>query len=129
MKIVHTAISVRDLETSVAFYRDVLGLSERFRTFYEGFNADLVFMADEEGGAEIELVYYHDPVKQAEAVRIGNVLVHIGILIKDMDAEVDRMRAQGAGFIALPKRLNGTTLAFLRDPDGVVIELICRDTA
>lgn len=91
MKIVHTAISVRDLEKSVAFYRDVLGLSERFRTFYEGFNADLVFMGDDEGGAEIELVYYHDPAKRAETAEIGNVLVHLGILVQDMDAEVDRM--------------------------------------
>lgn len=124
VKLLHTMIRVKDLERSVGFYTRILGLTEKRRTILEKADATLVFLVDEAGHHSIELTYNHD----GRDYDLGNQFGHLAFAVSDLEEARTELRKHGVEFTRGPYQVGtgGSTIAFIRDPDGIEIELIER---
>ena len=114
----YTGIRVRDLDRSLRFYTEGLGLraGPKGRMAAGGIWQEL---HDPDSGAVLELNYYPGEPQYRE----GDELDHLGFQVVDLDASIQRLTALGACVRIRPFLDAGTRLAFLSDPDGVWIEL------
>jgi lactoylglutathione lyase len=122
MRFLHTSITVRDMDESLRFYTEVLGLEfERRRPIPEN-HAEIAFVRDPLSGARVELTHW-DGKDRFEA---GEQLDHLAFEVDDLDAFLERARRLGTRVAKEPFRLAGGSgrLAFLFDPNDVWIELI-----
>ncbi len=127
MKFLHTSITVRRMDESLAFYTEVLGLEfERRRTIPEN-KAEIAFVRDPVSGARIELTHW-DGKEQFVA---GEQLDHLAFEVPDLDRFLLKIRAKGVPVAKEPYRLSGGSgrIAFVLDPNEVWIELIERPPA
>ena len=131
-KLLHTMLRVYDLDRSVAFYRDQLGMSELRRSEVTGGRYTLVFMgyppsdgSPPDRSNEIELTYNWD---QAEPYELGTAFGHLAVGVPDVTATVSAMRETGVKVTREPGpvKFGTTVIAFVEDPDGYKIELIER---
>jgi len=126
MRILHTMLRVGDLQRSIDFYTNVLGMRLlRQKDYPEGeFTLAFVGYGDEKDEAVIELTYNWG----TERYDLGNGFGHIAIEVDDVYAAAERIRAKGGRIIREPGPMNaGTTIiAFVEDPDGYPIELLGR---
>src|SRR5208282_6619822 len=89
MKFLHTSITVRNMEESLAFYTDVLGLRfERRRTIPEN-HAEIAFVHDPLSGARVELTHWDGK----DSFEAGEQLDHLAFEVTDLDAAVAAARA------------------------------------
>ncbi|WP_160122113.1 lactoylglutathione lyase [Rhodovarius lipocyclicus] len=122
----HTMIRVGNLDRSVAFYTQLLGMQElRRRDVPEG-KYTLVFVGygPEPAHAVIELTYNYG----VETYELGTAFGHLAIGVPDVYALCDKLRAGGAKITREPGpvKFGTTVIAFVEDPDGYKIELIER---
>ena len=127
MRILHTMLRVGNLERSIAFYTQVLGMSLLRRSDNPEYQYSLAFLGYEGGNpgqAEIELTYNWG----VESYEIGTAYGHIAIGVPDAYAACDKIRAAGGQVTreAGPVKGGTTVIAFVTDPDGYKIELIQR---
>ncbi len=124
MRILHTSITTLDMERALRFYTDVMGLSFVRRHAIPENDAEIAFVRDEESGAEIELTWWRGKTEIAD----GDQLDHIAFAVPDMDGAMAKMRAAGVEIAKEPYSLSGgkSRIAFVKDPDGVWLELIER---
>ncbi len=118
MKYLHTMVRVADLDESLAFYCDALGLREVRRRDSETGRFTLVFLAapgDE--SAQVELTYNWDPEEYSGGRHFG----HLAFEVDDLYALCSRLTEHGV-VIARPPR--DGHMAFVRSPDGISIELL-----
>lgn len=119
-------IRVGDLDSSLAFYTDVLGMHLIRRHEYpEGrFTLAFVGYGDEASHAVIELTYNWDTTDYT----LGDGFGHIALAVDDAAAACERIRARGGRVVreAGPMKHGTTVIAFVEDPDGYKIELIER---
>ena len=123
MKYLHTMVRVTDLDASLRFYRDALGLVELKRNEYPQGRYTLVFLAapgDE--SAQIELTFNWDP----EAYAGGRNFGHLAYEVDDIYATCQRLSDHGVT-ISRPPR--DGRMAFVRSPDQISIELLQRGGA
>jgi lactoylglutathione lyase len=124
MRILHTMLRVGDLQKSLQFYIQVLGMRLlRQMEFPDGkFTLAFVGYGDEADSAVIELTYNWDEDKY----ELGTGFGHIALEVDDIHAAVARIRALGGEVLREPGPMkHGTTvIAFVVDPDGYRIELI-----
>jgi len=124
MRVLHTMIRVADLERSVAFYTKALGMKLLRRTDYpEGkFTLAFVGYGDEQSNAVIELTHNWD----TSSYDLGNGFGHIALGAADISGACGRVREHGGEVTREPGPMkHGTTvIAFVKDPDGYVIEFI-----
>lgn len=121
-KMLHTCIRVKDLDKSMDFYENALGLKETRRKDFPDAKFTLVYLAFEEGGFELELTYNYD---QEEAYEIGNGYGHMAIGVPDLKAI--HKEHEEAGYTVTPlKGLPGNeqNYYFITDPDGYKTEVI-----
>ena len=127
MRMLHTMLRVGDLEESIAFYRDVLGMQELRRQDYPDGKFTLAFMGygDEASNTVLELTHNWG----VESYDLGNAYGHIAIGVADVYEACDKMKQSGGKIIrdAGPMNAGKTIIAFLEDPDGYQIELIGRE--
>jgi lactoylglutathione lyase len=126
MRILHTMIRVGDLDRSIRFYTDVLGMKLLRRKEYpEGkFTLAFVGYGDEAHDSVIELTYNWG----VESYELGSGFGHLALEVDDVHRAAEEIRARGGRILREPGPMNaGTTLiAFVSDPDGYPIELIGR---
>ncbi len=122
-RLLHTMIRVRDLEKSVHFYTNVLGMTEFSRKDYPGGRFTLVFLGFEEGAAQIELTHNWD---RDEDYALGEGFGHIAVGSADIHALSAEIKKAGGEVVREPGPMKhgSTHIAFVRDPDGYAIELI-----
>jgi lactoylglutathione lyase len=124
MRILHTMLRVGNLDRSIAFYRDVLGMKELSRKdFPEGkFTLAFLGFAKNPEQAEIELTHNWD----TDHYDLGNAYGHVAIGVDDIRATCEKIRTAGGTITREPGPMkHGTTvIAFVQDPDGYKIELI-----
>jgi lactoylglutathione lyase len=124
MRLLHTMLRVGDLDRSIAFYTEVLGMRLLRRQDYPEGKFTLAFVGyqDEAAGAVIELTHNWD-VTQYE---LGNGFGHIALAVPDAYAACDEIRARGGRVVreAGPMKHGTSVIAFVEDPDGYKIELI-----
>ena len=126
-RLLHTMLRVFDLEKSIKFYTELLGMRLLRRTDYEGGRFTLAFVGygEERDTAVIELTHNWD---QAEPYAIGSGFGHIAIGVPDAYAACEALRAAGAKITREPGPMKhgSTVIAFVEDPDGYKVELIQR---
>jgi len=124
MRILHTMLRVGDLERSIEFYTDVLGMKLLRRKDYRDGQFTLAFVGygDESEEAVIELTYNWDTDKYD----LGDGYGHIAIEVDDVYKAAEAIRGRGGKILREPGPMNaGTTIiAFVEDPDGYPIELL-----
>lgn len=124
MRILHTMLRVGDLDRSLKFYTEVLGMKLLRRQDYpEGrFTLAFVGYGDERTNTVLELTYNWD----IHAYELGNGFGHIAIEVDDVYEAVEAIRAKGGKIVREPGPMKHgyTILAFVEDPDGYKIELL-----
>lgn len=123
MKYLHTMVRVADIDSSLRFYRDALGLVEVRRKDYPQGRYTLVFLAapgDE--SAQVELTFNWDP----EAYAGGRNFGHLAYEVEDIYATCQRLREHGVTINRPPR---DGRMAFVRSPDQISIELLQRGAA
>ena len=119
-KLLHTRYRVTDLEKTVAFYRDVLGLQEVNR-FTSGRGSQLVFFKAPQSEELIELCKFDE----SGPVIVGPDLTHLAFEVPDLEAFAKHAAAHGYPLSDGPHRSsNGGAIAFIDAPEGYEIELI-----
>ncbi len=124
MGFAHTSITVLDMDASIAFYERWLGMRLTNRRQIRSNRADIAFLEDPETSALIELTWWWDKRDWTE----GDELDHLAFHVADAAALVAEAREEGVEIAKEPYSLpdSTTTLAFLKDPNGIWIELIQR---
>ncbi len=121
-KLLHTRYRVTDLEKTVAFYKDVLGLKE-IRRHTSGRGSQLVFLKALGSEEEIELCKFD----QSGPVVVGPDLTHLAFEVDDMEKFAREAAAKGYPLSDGPHRTErGDAIAFVDAPEGYEIELIER---
>lgn len=124
-RLLHTMIRVRDLEQSIDFYTNLLGMQVQSRKEYPEGKFTLVFVGygSEKNTGSLELTHNWDRQTDYE---LGDGYGHIALGVPDIYATCDQLRSKHAIITREPGPMkHGSTLiAFVRDPDGYAIELI-----
>ena len=144
LKLLHSAVSVVDIDRSIAFYRDALGLELLFGPTSEAAGEELSRSLGVEDTRlrqavlripgtdnQIELLEYSGGPRPAERQLPQNAPghAHIAFQVDDMGAMIDRLEREGVVFFPGPTRIDegplaGWTWLYLKDPEGTVIELV-----
>lgn len=123
----HTMLRVFDLEKSITFYRDRLGMQLLSRNDFEGGRFTLAFLGYEAdpNAPMVELTHNWD---QAEPYEIGTGYGHIALAVNNIEQACEELESAGVPVPRKPGPMkHGTTrIAFIEDPDGYKIELIER---
>ncbi|RDV36833.1 lactoylglutathione lyase [Bradymonadaceae bacterium TMQ3] len=124
MRILHTMLRVGNLERSIAFYTDVLGMTLlRQKDFPEGkFTLAFLGYGPESTHPALELTYNWD----RDSYDLGDAYGHIALGVDDIYKTCDAIKAAGGNVVREPGPMkHGTTvIAFVEDPDGYKVELI-----
>jgi len=120
-KLLHTRYRVNDLECTVKFYRDVLGLRETSR-HKSPRGSELVFMKAPESDEEIELCHYPG----SGPVQVPPDLTHLAFEVDDLEAFARELEKKGVKLSDGPTKTPGMIFAFVDAPEGYEIELMQR---
>ena len=142
--ILHTGVTVKNLDRSVEFYRDVVGLDYKGELFMEGEACERLFArkgckarvaylngSDIIGAPPIELIQFIDNESKEEKADIFKPSIsEICFMSTDIRADYERMKAAGVEFLSEPQEFDFTEYGFgksiavyFRDPDGIIMEL------
>ncbi len=128
MKLLHTMLRVGDLDRSVNFYKDVIGMKLISRRDYPDGKFTLAFLGfqdrvdGEQLGAELELTHNWDTSRY----ELGNAYGHVALEVDDAYKACDLVKQRGGKVVreAGPMKHGTTVIAFVEDPDGYKIEFI-----
>ena len=124
MRILHTMLRVGNLDKSLAFYTEVLGMRLLRRTDYPDGKFTLAFVGyeDESKGAVLELTHNWE----TPSYDLGNAYGHIAIAVEDAYKACEEVKKRGGVVTreAGPMKFGGSVIAFAQDPDGYKIEFI-----
>ena len=126
MRILHTMLRVRNLEDSIEFYTNILGMRLLRKSDYPEGKFTLAFIGygDEKENTVIELTHNWD----THTYNLGDAYGHIALEVKDAYQMCSQIKARGGKIIrdAGPMKHGKTIIAFAEDPDGYKIEFIQR---
>lgn len=123
MKYLHTMVRVRDLDRSLAFYCDALGLEEVSRKEVPQGRFTLVFLAAPgDHAAQVELTFNWDP----EVYQGGRNFGHLAYSVENIYASCQRLMDHGVVILRPPR---DGRMAFVRSPDGISVELLQQGNA
>jgi lactoylglutathione lyase len=118
MKYLHTMVRVGDVDASLKFYRDALGLEELSRKDYPQGRYTLIFLAAPgDHSAQVELTHNWD----AESYAGGRNFGHLAYAVENIYASCERLAAHGVTILRPPR---DGRMAFVRSPDNISIELL-----
>jgi len=127
MRMLHTMLRVGDLQRSIDFYTNVLGMRELRRKDYPDGKFTLAFVGygDEKDHTVLELTHNWD----TKSYDLGNGFGHIAVAVPDASKACEMVKAKGGKVTreAGPMKHGTTVIAFVEDPDGYKIEFIQRD--
>lgn len=122
----HVSVRTSDMGKSIRFYESFFGMKLVSRKEIPANNAEIAFLESEGTNFRLELTWYKSQQKFEQAEYENRVFDHLAFTVKDMDSLIERMRAEGVTITDEPFVLGatGSKIAFVEDPDGVLIELI-----
>ncbi len=118
MKFLHAMIRVLDLDKSLKFFINDLGLKEVRRKEVPQGKFTLVFLATEEGGPEIELTYNWD---EKDPYSVGRSFGHLAFQVEDIYQKCEDLQNKGVTILRPPR---DGYMAFIKSPDGISVELL-----
>jgi lactoylglutathione lyase len=125
-RFLHTMLRVGDLQRSIDFYTRLLDMKELRRTDVPDGKYTLAFVGygDEDSNSVIELTYNYG----TEKYDLGSAFGHLAIGVPDVAASCEKVRSGGGTVTreAGPVKFGKTIIAFIKDPDGYMIELVQR---
>lgn len=124
----YTGIRVKDLETSIRFYREALGFQVVLKGKMKVHEGTYVHMRTPTGKQILELNYYPQTSKFYEEYVDGSELDHLGLYVRDVRGQYERLIKLGCEPAVEPFNQGSWVLAFVKDPNGVWLELIGRET-
>ncbi len=129
MKYLHSMIRVKNIEESLKFYTELLGLKIISKSSLE--DCDLYYLGENENSCQIELTYnYQTP---EDGYKNGNAFGHFAFKTENMKETVEKIQKMGYYFLYEPYeadlkdesgRIQHLCIAFIKDPDGNEIEII-----
>lgn len=124
MKLLHTMLRVGDLDKSVTFYTELLGMELLRKSDFPGGRFTLAFLGygSEKENTVLELTHNWD----TSSYEVGDAYGHIAIGVDDVYKTCEHIKSQGGAVVreAGPMMHGSTVLAFVEDPDGYKIELL-----
>ncbi len=124
-KLLHTRMRVDDLEKTVVFYKEILGLEEVGRNESPR-GSKLVFLKSPGSEEEIEITYYPD----SGPVKVQEDLMHLAFEVESMEQFGEHLKKHGMEFSDGPtESSSGSIFAFIDAPEGYEIELIQRSSS
>ena len=126
MKIAHASITVKNMDESLNFYCGVLGLHLSRRREIPENKAEIAFVQGEgQSMPALELTYWREKKDWVD----GDQLDHIALAVHDVIESVEEFRKKGVEIVKEPYLLQGSArrIAFIKDPNGIWIELIQSD--
>ena len=128
---VHASIRTSNVERSIDFYTRFLGMKVLSRREIKKTNAEIIFLQDAAGeGCMLELTFYRDQKKFTQPEYEERLFDHLAFTVPDVDQTIAVMHKEKVTVTDEPFKLgaDGSTIAFVEDPDGTLIELIERKT-
>lgn len=125
--LMHTSTRTSNMNKSIQFYENFLGLKLIERREISQNKAEIAFLQDpQEKGAILELTYYKNQKKFLQAEYENRLFDHLAFSVKNLKKTIELMRAAKITITDEPFRLgtSDTFIAFIEDPDGTLIELI-----
>ncbi|MCL4519746.1 MAG: VOC family protein [Thaumarchaeota archaeon] len=125
LKIAHASITVKNMQESIDFYCNTLGLHLASRREIPENRAEIAFIEGEDkGNLALELTFWKDKKDWTD----GDQLDHIAFLVDDVQVSVNEFRKKGVEIAREPYSLAGSKskIAFIKDPNGIWLELIQR---
>ena len=125
----HASIRTGNVERSIDFYTRLLGMKVLSRREIKQNNAEIIFLQDPKGeGCTLELTFYRSQKNFVQADYEERLFDHLAFTVTDMNATILAMRKEKVTITDEPFQLgpSGSTIAFVEDPDGILIELIER---
>ncbi|TLD68944.1 VOC family protein [Phragmitibacter flavus] len=122
-KLLHTRYRVEDLEKTISFYKDVLGLEE-VRRHKSPRGSELVFLKAPESEELIEITHY----PASGPVTVGPDLTHLAFQVEDLEAFAKHAASKGYPLSDGPTQSSSGVFAFIDAPEGYEIELIQRNS-
>jgi lactoylglutathione lyase len=125
---VHASIRTSNMDKSIDFYSRLLGLKLQSRREIKQNNAEIAFLQDAQGkGCTLELTFYRNQTKFSQPEYEKRLFDHLGFEVADINKTLSAMRKENITITDEPFKLgSNTTIAFIEDPDGTLIELIER---
>jgi lactoylglutathione lyase len=125
MKLLHTSITVKDMDESIKFYTEIIGLELRNRREIPENKAEIAFLSDKQSDVQLELTYW----KEKKDWNQGDELDHLAFSVPDMDEAMKFFRNSKVEITKEPYSLRGSTnkIAFISDPNGIWLEIIQRN--
>jgi lactoylglutathione lyase len=125
---VHTSIRTSNMERSIDFYSKFFGLKLLSRHEIKQTNAEIAFLQDAEAkGCTLELTFFRNQNNFVQPAYEERLFDHLGFEVADMNKTLEAMRKENVAITDEPFKFNEkTTIAFIEDPDGTLIELIER---
>jgi len=124
MRLLHTMLRVGNLDESIDFYTNILGMKLLRQKDYPGGEFTLAFLGygDESDHTVLELTYNWG----VETYELGSAYGHIAIGVEDIYGTCEKIKAQGGNVVREPGPMKhgSTVIAFVEDPTGYKIELI-----
>ena len=124
MRLLHTMLRVGNLDRSIQFYTEILGMTLLRRKDYPEGKFTLAFLGygDEKQNTVLELTHNWD----TSSYELGNAFGHLAIEVDDVYQATEQIRQQGGKILrdAGPMNAGSTIIAFAEDPDGYQIELL-----
>jgi len=117
MKYLHAMIRVTDINKSLHFYQELLGLKLLKKNDYEGGKFSLYYLATEEGEPEIELTHNWDDSEYTS----GNSFGHLAFSVENIYEICQKLEDSGIDILRPPRDGH---MAFVKDPSGISIELL-----
>ncbi len=137
MRVCQTSFTVSDLDRSVAFYRDVLGLTLKHMaapkgekvsavTGYPGSTLRTALLYS--GEHEVELIQYLTPAGKPQIPERRDAgAAHMAFRSKDIEADYRRLKDKGVRFVSPPQDFGTAKACYFTDPDGITLELLQRN--
>jgi len=122
MRLVHTSITVKDMDSSIRFYTEHLGMRLIRRREVPENNAEIAFLGDEGAAHQLELTHWRAKKEYVE----GDQLDHLAYQVEDLDSVIQEFKRKGVEIAKEPFSLQGSSrrIAFIKDVNGIWIELI-----
>jgi len=129
MILVHTSIRTSNMDRSINFYTKLIGLKLQGRSQIPQNNAEIAFLQDPQAkGSILELTYYRKQNKFQQPDYEDRLFDHLAFNVENMQKTIETLRKNNVTITDEPYTFGpgGSTIAFIEDPDGTLIELIER---